>query len=91
MIGKGGPLYKSVIPTWDKLCVKNSVETRDYVEEEHMPVINCDYIIKKYEDRLIFIITDICFSHCQYCFRTYNLSKFQQSNLKKNIEVKIAF
>ena len=32
------------------------------------------------------IITDICFSHCQYCFRTFNLTGFQNSNLKSTIE-----
>ena len=38
-IGIGGPLYKSVIPTMEKLTLKTSIETRDYVEEEkHMPV-----------------------------------------------------
>ena len=90
-IGKGGPLYRSVIPVKDKIDVKTSVETRDYVEEEkHNPVENCDYIIRKYDNRLVFIITDVCFAHCQYCFRTYNLSKFQQSNLKKTINNKIA-
>ena len=91
VIGKGGPLYRSVIPTIEKINIKTSIETRDYVEEEkHNPVQNCDYIIQKYNDRLVFIITDICFSHCQYCFRTYNLSKFQQSNLKTTISNKIS-
>lgn len=89
-IGKGGPLYKSVIPTREKIDVKTSVETRDYVEEnKHMPIENVDYIIRKYNDRLIFIITDVCFSHCQYCFRTYNLSNLQKSNLKETIHKKI--
>ncbi len=89
-IGIGGPLYKSVLPTNERIAIKTSVEIRDYVEEEkHMPVNNCDFIIRKYEDRLIFIITDVCFAHCQYCFRTYNLSKFQQSNLKENIKNKV--
>lgn len=89
-IGKGGPLYRSVIPVLDRITLKTSVETRDYVEEDkHNPVPNCDYIIQKYNDRLIFIITDVCFSHCQYCFRTYNLSKFQKSNLKETIKNKI--
>lgn len=89
-IGMGGPLYKSVVPIREKINVKASVETRDYVEEyNHMPVKNADYIIQKYKDRILFIITDVCFSHCQYCFRTYNLSKFQQSNLKENIINKI--
>ncbi len=89
-IGIGGPLYKSVIPTQEKISIKTSVETRDYVEEnKHMPIEGVDYIIRKYEDRLVFIITDICFSHCQYCFRTYNLSKLQKSNLKETIYNKI--
>lgn len=90
-IGIGGPLYRSVIPIKDKIEVKTSVETRDYVEEEkHNPVENCDYIIQKYDNWLVFIITDVCFAHCQYCFRTYNLSKFQQSNLKETIKNKIS-
>ena len=90
-IGIGGALYRSVIPVKDKIALKTSVETRDYVEEDkHNPVENCDYIIQKYENRLVFIITDVCFAHCQYCFRTYNLSKFQQSNLKETIENKIS-
>lgn len=89
-IGMGGPLYRSVIPVKDKIDLKTSVETRDYVEEDkHNPVENCDYIIQKYENRLVFIITDVCFAHCQYCFRTYNLSKFQQSNLKETIKNKV--
>ena len=84
-------MYRSVIPVKDKIALKTSVETRDYVEEDkHNPVENCDYIIQKYENRLVFIITDVCFAHCQYCFRTYNLSKFQQSNLKETIENKIS-
>ena len=89
-IGINGPLYKSVIPTKERMNIKTSIETRDYVEEyKHMPVEGADYIIQKYQDRLIFIITDICFSHCQYCFRTYNLTGFQQSNLKSTIETKV--
>lgn len=89
-IGVGGPIYKSVIPTKDKIELKTSIETRDYVEEnKHMPIQNVDYIIRKYDNRLVFIITDICFSHCQYCFRTYNLAKFQSSNLKKTIKEKV--
>lgn len=90
-IGKGGPLYRSVIPVKDKIELKTSIETRDYVEEDkHNPIDNCDYIIQKYDNRLVFIITDVCFAHCQYCFRTYNLSKFQQSNLKETIKNKIS-
>ena len=66
-IGVGGPLYKSVIPTRQKISIKTSVETRDYVEEDkHLPIVGVDYIIQKYSDRVLVIITDICFAHCQY-------------------------
>lgn len=89
-IGIGGPLYLSVVPTVEKLNIHTSVETRDYVEENrHMPVSEADFIIQKYEDRVLIIITEVCFSHCQYCFRTYSLSKFQKSNLKETIQKKI--
>ena len=89
-IGIGGPLYRSVLPTVERINTKTSIETRDYVEEEkHMPIDGVDYVIRKYDNRLVFIVTDMCFAHCQYCFRTYNLSRFQKSNLKKNIEIKV--
>lgn len=89
-IGVNGPLYRSVLPTQDRINVKTSKETRDYVEEyEHMPVDCADYIIQKYKERVLFIITDVCYSHCQYCFRTYNLTGFLQSNLKNTIENKV--
>lgn len=85
-VGTGGPLYRSVLPLSERWELRSSHETRDYVEEyKHMPVDGVDYIIQKYKDRVLFIATDVCFSHCQYCFRTYNLSKFQNGNLKSTI------
>lgn len=52
-IGVGGPLYKSVIPTRQKISIKTSVETRDYVEEDkHLPIVGVDYIIQKYSVEL---------------------------------------
>lgn len=89
-IGVNGPLYRSVLPSLERMDVKTSHESRDYVEEyKHMPVSGVDYIIQKYKERVLFIITDVCFAHCQYCFRTYNLTGFQQSNLKSTIENKV--
>lgn len=89
-IGYGGPLYRSVIPTLEKLDLHTSIETRDYVEEyKHMPIPDADYIIQKYEDRVLVIITELCLSHCQYCFRTYNLSEFKKDDLKVSLSKKV--
>lgn len=89
-IGVGGPLYRSVYPVLEKLNVHSEKETRDYVEEyKHMPIPNADYVIQKYKDRVLLIITEICFSHCQYCFRTYNLNEFKRSKQKKTVIEKI--
>jgi hypothetical protein len=49
-IGINGWIYKSVIPTKERMNIKTSIETRDYVEEyKHMPVEGADYIIQKYQ------------------------------------------
>ena len=66
-VGKSGPLYRSVIPVKDKIEIKTSMETRDYVEEnKHNPVPNCDYIIQKYNNRLVLLIVNIVLEHTIY-------------------------
>ena len=90
-IGIGGPLYRSVYPVTEKLDIHTEYETRDYVEEyHHMPVTGANYIIQKYKDRVLFIITEECFSHCQYCFRTYNLTEFKKCNTRETIVEKVS-
>ncbi|MCL2841166.1 MAG: 4Fe-4S cluster-binding domain-containing protein [Defluviitaleaceae bacterium] len=89
-IGKDGPLYKSVIPTDDRIYLKANKESRDYVEEKkHMPIENCNYIIRKYNDRLVFLTTTSCVSHCQYCFRTYNLAEEVKNKYSSTIDEKL--
>ncbi|MDR1300766.1 MAG: radical SAM protein [Candidatus Nomurabacteria bacterium] len=90
-IGTGGPLYRSVLPTKERITLKADHETRDYVEEDkHLPINGVDYIMQKYDDRVLEMITDTCFAHCQYCFRTYNLARFQNSNSKETIKNKVS-
>ena len=74
-IGRGGPLYRAAFPTEERLTCVEEDEPRDYIGEfSYMPVEGAPYILRKYETRLAFLVTEECFGHCQYCFRTYKLS-----------------
>ena len=89
-IGYNGPLYLTVMPNLTRLRTFSSHESRDYVEDyNHLPVANSDYIIKKYNDRVLFLVSDDCVSHCQYCFRQYNLSRIHQAQEKDRIIQKV--
>ncbi|MDR2467979.1 MAG: radical SAM protein [Spirochaetaceae bacterium] len=78
-IGIGGPLYRTVLPTEERLSLHVDGETADYINEvSHAPPA-APYIIRKYPDRVAFIITERCFAHCQYCFRAYKLSDEKKS------------
>ncbi|MDR2865051.1 MAG: 4Fe-4S cluster-binding domain-containing protein [Spirochaetaceae bacterium] len=98
-IGIGGPLYKTVLPTEERLNISLCGESRDYINEKrHMPVLQADYIVRKYSDRLIFLVSDDCFAHCQYCFRTYKLSSEKKDrknqpclNIEEKTEVLFAY
>jgi lysine 2,3-aminomutase len=89
-IGIGGPLYRSVYPTKERLSLLLENDPRDFVEEyRHMPIEGVNYIIRKYKNRLLFIVTELCFGHCQYCFRAYNIAKFGESELQNNLNERI--
>jgi lysine 2,3-aminomutase len=84
-IGPDGPLYKTVFPTNERLDIRLPSEGRDYINEiSHMPVTDAPYIVRKYADRVVFLVADECFAHCQYCFRTYKLTSEKKAALKAN-------
>jgi lysine 2,3-aminomutase len=70
-----GPLYKVAYPTYERIAVRAEGEVKDFVyDEENMPQGLKDIVIRKYNNRLLFLITDQCAGHCMYCFRQDVLS-----------------
>lgn len=66
----GGPLYRVVYPTQDRLEVQTSHEVPDFVEDQsNMPEGLANVLIHKYRQRALFLVTDKCVGHCMYCFR----------------------
>ncbi len=71
----GGPLHRSAYPSVERLEVRAPGEVADFVEDrQNMPEGLRDLVVHKYENRLLFLPTDICSAHCQYCFRQDVLS-----------------
>lgn len=91
VIGENGPLYKIGYPTLQRLFLKAPCEVKDFVnDEKNMPLGLSDIAVQKYEDRLLFFPTNVCFGHCQYCFRTGVLSdELKRSLLLPKIETKL--
>jgi lysine 2,3-aminomutase len=61
------PLRRTVVPTIaEKVCSPG--EAIDPLDEDHdSPVPG---IVHRYPDRVLFMVTDFCFTHCRYCTRS---------------------
>ncbi|WP_242689407.1 4Fe-4S cluster-binding domain-containing protein [Photorhabdus cinerea] len=71
-----GPLHRMVYPTKERLLVRAPGEVADFVDDrENMPEDASGNIIQKYRNRMLFMPTSTCVSHCQYCFRQDVLSE----------------
>jgi lysine 2,3-aminomutase len=67
---RGGPLYRVVYPTSDRLEMRVPHEVPDFVEDQsNMPPGLANVLIHKYRRRALFLVTDRCVGHCMYCFR----------------------
>lgn len=70
-----GPLYRVAYPTAERLDLRVRGEVADFVDDRsNMPAEAEGVVIRKYPDRLLFLITDQCAGHCLYCFRQDVLS-----------------
>lgn len=88
-IGLGGPLFRSVYPTARRMCLATVHDVSDYVNDKGNMVDGSEHVyIQKYRNRLLFLTTEKCFSHCQYCFRTDLLSSEKETDLP-NLKSKI--
>jgi KamA family protein len=90
-VGLNGPLYKSVYPTNEKIKLHVAGEVSDYVQDiKNSPKGLKDILVQKYEDRVLFLTTDSCLSHCQYCCRTDLLScELQKQNKLPDFREKV--
>lgn len=73
---RSGPLYKTVYPTDERITVRAPDEVSDFVDDRgNMPLGVSAGIVRKYDKRILFLITDRCAGHCMYCFRQDLLSE----------------
>ena len=80
-IGTEGPLYRCSFPTEEKVGLSVAGEMPDYVRDKNnMPKNLGNFLIQKYDDRVLLLLSEKCFGHCQYCFRTQLLSVGQSSD-----------
>lgn len=78
----GGPLYKVVYPTDERLNLRVPHEVPDFVyDRTNMPHELNGILIHKYGQRALFLVTDRCAGHCMYCFRQDVLSEMHQDEL----------
>lgn len=74
-IGVGGPLYRNVYPTEERLTVRAPFEVPDFVTDKDNMGENADNTyIQKYANRILMLSTERCFANCMYCFRTQLLA-----------------
>jgi KamA family protein len=84
-----GPLHRISYPSKEKMKVRAPGEVADFVDDRHnMPEGIPDTVIRKYENRILFLPTSVCAGHCQYCFRQDVLSE-QHSNAAASLEEKL--
>ena len=87
-IGIEGPLYRCAFPTKERIGLHVAGEVPDFVcDQNNMPNDLGNCLIQKYEDRVLILLSEQCFGHCQYCFRTQLLSVEQQD--KRHQQAKI--
>lgn len=85
-IGFGGPLFRCAISSVDRFQTQAPGETIDFVSDGKN-IKTDDSIIQKYHNRVLFLPTQSCAGHCQYCFRTNLLSK--TNSAQSSIDEKI--
>lgn len=72
-----GPLHRISFPTKERLDLRAPNEVKDFVDDRSNATgyINKTFMIRKYEERMLFLPTSDCVANCQYCFRTDVLSE----------------
>jgi len=80
-----GPLYRNVFPVNDKINLVSYWEVEDWVDDRLNEQINYwKNIIRKYKNRILVLVTQVCVWHCLYCFRQDVLS--EKLKLRESID-----
>lgn len=91
-VGIGGPLYRCVYPTEEKLTMFGPGEVEDFVQEyNHYPVEGNTDIVRQYPNRLLFMTTENCVSNCSYCFRTIKLAESDDIVIEDSLDLLIEY
>jgi len=91
-VGIGGPLYRCVYPTEEKLTLHGPGEVEDFVQEyNHYPVSRNPDIVRQYPNRLLLMTTEACVSNCAYCFRTIKLAESNEIQMEDSLELLIPY
>jgi lysine 2,3-aminomutase len=61
------PLRRTMVPTISELLVSQGEEHDPLGEDNHSPVPG---LVRRYPDRVLFLVTDYCSSYCRYCTRS---------------------
>ena len=77
------PIRKQVIPRAAETHISPE-ERRDPMNEDgQMPVPG---IVRRYPDRVLFLVTNVCASYCRYCTRARLVSNAQHYNFRPSYE-----
>jgi len=67
---RNGPLSRMIFPNMDKINLHVWNEHKDRVDDRKNMIKGLEGIaVRKYDERILLLVTDSCFSNCQYCFR----------------------
>lgn len=88
-----GPLHRIIYPSLDKITLTTKGESSDIMQDRQNMLSNAkSSIIKKYADRIIFLPTNTCAAHCQYCFRQKILTAPSPTNaLNEKLTTLVAY
>jgi lysine 2,3-aminomutase len=80
----GGPLYKLVYPTEEKIGLRAPGEVQDYIDDrQYIPKGSQGHFLHKYNNRVLFMPTSTCLGHCMYCFRQDILEEHHEHRQQK--------
>jgi len=80
------PVRRTVIPVTQEY-VRDTCESDDPLGEEHDSPV--EGIVHRYPDRVLFLVSNCCFTHCRYCTRSriiYPSHGITQQRLEEGIE-----